>query len=104
MAGGVGRIARAARDVVLDLTPRQVLQVAGDRLPVGYARRLARFRYAPGVFKVDWALDGPVPWRDPALGGAGTVHLGGTAPEVAAAEAAVARGQEQPSSIPPAPP
>jgi phytoene dehydrogenase-like protein len=83
----------AARDVVLDLTPRQVVQVAGDRLPDAYRRRLDRYRYGPGVFKVDWALDGPVPWRDPALARAGTVHLGGTAGEVADAEAAVARGR-----------
>jgi phytoene dehydrogenase-like protein len=82
-----------ARDVVLDLTPRQVLAVAGDRLPGRYRQRLARFRYGPGVFKVDWALDGPVPWRDERLARAGTVHLGGTAPEVAAAEAEVARGR-----------
>jgi phytoene dehydrogenase-like protein len=82
-----------ARDVVLDLTPRQVLDVAGDQLPVRYAARLARFRYGPGVFKLDWALDGPVPWSDERLAGAGTVHLGGTSTEVAAAEAEVARGR-----------
>jgi phytoene dehydrogenase-like protein len=82
-----------ARDVVLDLTPRQVLEVAGDRLPDRYRRRLDRYRYGPGVFKVDWALDGPVPWRDPLLAGAGTVHLGGRAEAIADAEAAVARGR-----------
>ncbi|WP_239341250.1 NAD(P)/FAD-dependent oxidoreductase [Frankia sp. CiP3] len=81
-----------AAAVLLDLTPRQVLEVAGDRLPAGYRRVLARYRYGPGVFKVDWALDGPVPWRDPAVAGAATVHLGGTLAEVAAAERAVARG------------
>ena len=78
---------------VLDLTPRQVLEIAGDRLPPRYRRRLARYRYGPGVFKLDYALDGPVPWSDPAVGGAGTVHLGGTAEEVAAGERAVARGR-----------
>jgi phytoene dehydrogenase-like protein len=82
----------AARAVLLDLTPRQVLAVAGDRLPPGYRRALARYRYGPGAFKVDWALDGPVPWRDPAVAGAATVHLGGTLAEVASAERAVARG------------
>jgi len=82
-----------ARSVLLDLTPRQVLAVAGERLPVGYQRRLARFRYGPGVFKLDWALDAPVPWRDARVGSAGTVHLGGTLPEIAAAERGVALGR-----------
>ena len=82
-----------ARAVLLDLTPRQLLAVAGDRLPPGYRRRLERFRYGAGVFKLDWALDGPVPWRDPAVAGAGTVHLGGTMEEIAASERDVARGR-----------
>jgi len=77
---------------ILDLTPRQVLSVAGDALPRGYRRRLTRYRYGPGVFKVDWALDGPVPWANARVGDAATVHLGGSLAEVAAAEAAVARG------------
>jgi phytoene dehydrogenase-like protein len=79
--------------VVLDLTPRQVLEVGGDRLPQRYRRRLERFRYGPGVFKVDWALDGPVPWRDPRVAGAGTVHIGGTLDEIAAGERDVAKGR-----------
>ena len=83
----------AAPIVVLDLTPRQVLAVAGHRLPDRYRRRLERFRYGPGVFKLDWALDGPVPWADPRVGQAGTVHLGGTLEEVAAGERDVARGR-----------
>lgn len=83
----------SARAVLLDLTPRQVLAVAGDRLPSSYAARLARWRYGPGVFKLDWALDGPVPWADPALAGAGTVHLGGPSASVVASERAVARGR-----------
>jgi phytoene dehydrogenase-like protein len=83
----------SARAVLLDLTPRQVLAVAGERFPTGYRRRLERWRYGAGVFKVDWALDGPVPWADPALAGAGTVHLVGTAAEAVAAERAVARGR-----------
>ncbi|MBL7509590.1 NAD(P)/FAD-dependent oxidoreductase [Frankia sp. CN4] len=82
-----------ARAVLLDLTPRQVLRIAGDELPARYRAALARYRYGPGVFKVDWALDGPVPWRDEAVASAGTVHLGGTLAEVAAAERAVARGR-----------
>lgn len=82
-----------ARAVVLDLTPRQVLAIAGDQLPASYRRALGRFRYGPGVFKVDWALDGPIPWRDRATGAAATVHLGGPLAEVVRSEAAVARGQ-----------
>ena len=78
--------------VLFDLTPRQLLAIAGDRFPARYRRRLERFRHGPGVFKIDWALDGPVPWTAEACRDAGTVHLGGTLPEVAAAEDAVARG------------
>jgi phytoene dehydrogenase-like protein len=70
-----------------------VLAVAGDRLPSGYRRQLEGFRYGPGVFKIDWALDGPIPWRDPATARASTVHLGGTYREVAASEEAVGRGR-----------
>ncbi|HET6381147.1 MAG TPA: NAD(P)/FAD-dependent oxidoreductase [candidate division Zixibacteria bacterium] len=80
------------RAVLLDLTPRQILAIAGDRFPGGYARQLRRYRYGPGVFKVDLALDEPVPWTNPALREAGTIHLGGTLEEIAAAERAVARG------------
>ncbi|MDT4969867.1 MAG: hypothetical protein QOG22_10 [Pseudonocardiales bacterium] len=82
-----------ARSILLDLTPRQVLAIAADRLPAGYRRRLAKYRYGPGVFKLDWALDAPVPWRDPRVGQAGTVHVGGTLPEIAASEHAVAAGR-----------
>ena len=83
----------SASITLLDLTPKQVLQVAGDQLPPRYAKALQRFKYGPGVFKVDWALDGPVPWRNPGLAGAGTVHLGGSAGEIAASERAVASGR-----------
>lgn len=81
------------RVVVLDLTPRQVLQVAGHRLPPRYAVRLARWRYGAGAFKVDWALDGPVPWSDGRLAQAGTLHLVGTSREAVAAEREVAQGR-----------
>jgi len=83
----------AARAVLLDLTPRQVLAVAGDRLTGSYRRALERYRYGPGVCKVDWALAGPIPWLDPRTTRAATVHLGGPAGEVATAEAAVGRGR-----------
>jgi phytoene dehydrogenase-like protein len=82
----------SARIVMLDLTPRQVRAIAGDALPARYARRLDRWRYGAGVFKVDWALDGPVPWADPALADAGTVHIG-TAEQVVRTECEAARGR-----------
>jgi phytoene dehydrogenase-like protein len=65
-----------SRAVVLDVTPRQVLAIAGDRLPAGYRRGLERYRYGPGVFKVDWALDGPVPWSADAARRSAVVHVG----------------------------
>jgi phytoene dehydrogenase-like protein len=82
-----------ARAVLLDVTPRGLLAMAGPRVPPRLRRALARVRPGPGVVKVDWALDGPIPWRDPAWGRAGTVHLGGTLAEIAAAEREVARGR-----------
>jgi phytoene dehydrogenase-like protein len=81
-----------ARAVLADVTPRQLVAIAGARLPDRYRRRLERFRFGPGVFKLDYALSGPVPWADPAVAGAATVHVGGTMAEVAAAEGAVAGG------------
>jgi phytoene dehydrogenase-like protein len=83
----------SARIILLDLTPRQVRKICGERLPAAYKRRLGAYRYGPGVFKLDWALSGPVPWRDPAVGGAATVHLGGTLDEIARAEGEVAAGR-----------
>ncbi len=83
----------AAKVVLLDLTPRQVLGVAGERLPARYRARLARYRYGPGVFKVDYALEGPVPWEARECALAATVHVGGTLEEIAGAEGAVARGE-----------
>jgi phytoene dehydrogenase-like protein len=79
--------------VLLDVTPRQLIRMAGRRLPDVYRRRLARYRYGPGVLKLDWALDGPIPWAAPEAARAGTVHLGGTLEEVVASELAVARGE-----------
>jgi phytoene dehydrogenase-like protein len=71
---------------LLDVTPRQLVALAGDTLPGGYRSRLERYRYGPGVFKLDWALDGPIPWRAESCGRAATVHLGGTLEEIAASE------------------
>jgi phytoene dehydrogenase-like protein len=79
---------------VLDVTPRQLVWIAGHCLPGRYIRALRRYRYGPGVFKVDWALDGPVPWAAPECARAATVHIGGTLEEIAASEAAIWRGEE----------
>lgn len=78
---------------LLDLVPRDVLAVAGARLPRRYAAALGRYRHGPGVFKVDYALSAPIPWRAREAAAAGTVHLAGAAEELAAAEAAVERGE-----------
>jgi phytoene dehydrogenase-like protein len=75
-----------SRVVLLDVTPRHLLAIAGDRLPARYQRRLTRYRYGMGVFKLDWALNGPIPWRAEACRRAGTIHIGGTLAEIAAAE------------------
>jgi len=82
-----------ARAILLDLTPRQALSIAGDRLPPGYRRRLERYRYGPGVFKIDWALDGPIPWTAEACRKAGTVHLGSTLEEIATSERLIWQGK-----------
>lgn len=78
---------------LLDVSPRAFLSLAGDRLPARYRDALARFRYGAGICKVDFALSGPVPWRNEAARRAGTLHLGGGFEEIAAGEAAVARGE-----------
>jgi phytoene dehydrogenase-like protein len=87
-----------ARAVLLDVTPRQLVRMAGSRLPPRYSRRLERYRYGPGVFKIDYALDGPVPWKAAECARAGTIHLGGSFEEIARAERRVWRGEhpEQP--------
>ncbi len=72
-----------AHAIVLDVSPKNVLRLAGDRLTRSYVDRLRRFRYGPGVYKVDWALDGPIPWTDPRCTGALTVHLAGPLSELA---------------------
>jgi len=82
-----------ARHVLFDLTPRQLIKLAGHKLPPSYVRRLEGYRYGVGVFKMDWALDGPIPWKDPACQRVATLHLGGSLDEIAAGEQAVWRGR-----------
>jgi len=81
------------RAVLFDVTPRQLVRIAGHRLPDGYKRKLEHYRYGAGVFKIDWALAGPVPWKAPECARAGTAHLGGTMAEIVAAEQAVWEGK-----------
>lgn len=81
-------------DVILcDVTPQQLLKIAGQRLSEAYKRRLERFRYGPGVFKVDYALSDPIPWKASECARAATVHLGGSFEEIAASERATRDGQ-----------
>jgi phytoene dehydrogenase-like protein len=82
-----------ARAIFCDLSPAPFLRIAGHRLPPAYRRRLERYRYGLGVFKVDWALDAPIPWRSERCAEAGTVHVGGTLEEIARAERAAWTGQ-----------
>jgi phytoene dehydrogenase-like protein len=79
--------------ILCDVTPRQLLNIAGERLSKTYKRQLARFRYGPGVFKVDYALKCPIPWKASECGRAATVHLGGSFEEIAASEKAVRTGE-----------
>jgi len=79
--------------ILFDTAPRQLLSIAGDRLPPRYRRAFSRFQHGPGAFKVDFALSEPVPWRAADCRRAITVHLGGTLEEIAASEDAVAHGR-----------
>ncbi len=90
--GSVEEVPRT-RAVLFDVTPRQLLKIAGKHFTGRYRRALERYRYGPGVFKVDLALDGPIPWRAEECLRAGTVHIGGTLDEISAGEAAVSRGE-----------
>lgn len=82
-----------SRAVLLDISPRQLLSIAGDALPPGYRRQLQKYRYGPGVFKIDWALSEPIPWRATACRRAGTVHLGPTLEAMSLSERLVWRGE-----------
>ncbi|WP_119069304.1 phytoene desaturase family protein [Rubrobacter indicoceani] len=86
--GGMGDLPEH-RAVLFDVTPRQLLRIAGEKLSPRYRNSLKKYRYGPGVFKMDFALDGPIPWRDEACLRAGTVHLGDTLDEISRSEAAV---------------
>jgi phytoene dehydrogenase-like protein len=82
-----------AKAILCDLAPRPLLAIAGHALPETYRRKLERYRYGMGTFKVDWALATPIPWRDPAVARAGTVHLGGSFEEIAASERGTWQGR-----------
>jgi phytoene dehydrogenase-like protein len=82
-----------ARVILCDITPRQLIRIAGGRLPSGYRKRLEHFRYGPGVFKIDWAMSAPIPWRAKECARAGTIHLGGTLEEIADSERAAWNGE-----------
>ncbi len=86
----------AARAYLFDTAPGALAAIARDRLPGGYLRRLRRFRHGPGLFKVDWALDGPIPWAAAGARRAGTVHVGGTMAEIARAETLACTGRGHP--------
>lgn len=79
--------------IFLDITPKQIIQIAGHKLPASYVRKLQAYRYGPGAFKIDYALDAPIPWSQDECKQAGTLHLGGTTEEIAASESAVAQGR-----------
>ncbi len=79
--------------VLADVVPRGLLRIAGDRLPARYAESLRGYRHGPGAFKLDWALDGPIPWRAEECRRAGTVHIGGSFDEIAASEEAAWEGR-----------
>lgn len=82
----------AARLILCDITPKQLLSIFADHLPAAYCHQLKLYRYGPGCFKIDWALEAPIPWQAEGCRQAGTVHLGGTYEEIAAAEKAIWQG------------
>jgi phytoene dehydrogenase-like protein len=79
--------------IMFDTSPRTMARIAGSRLPLSYTRKLERYRYGPGVFKLDWALSAPIPWQARECFDAATVHVGGTLEEITASEAAPWRGE-----------
>jgi len=85
-----------SRAVLFDVTPRQLVKIAGERLPTGYRRKLEQYRYGVGAYKIDWALHQPIPWRAPECAQAGTVHLGQSLKEIGDSERAPWRGETSP--------
>jgi phytoene dehydrogenase-like protein len=85
-----------ARAMFFDTAPGQLLRIYDHRLPAGYKKSLQNFRYGPGVFKIDWALSGPIPWKAEDCHSAGTVHVGGTFAEIAEAELSAWQGKIHP--------
>ena len=88
----LGQVAQA-KAVLCDITPRQLLKISGERLSEAEQHRFENYRYGPGVFKMDWALDGPIPWNSPNCRRAGTIHIGGSFEEIAASEDAAWTGE-----------
>lgn len=84
----------AAHAILMDVTPRQLVRIAGERLSTSYRKRLDAYRYGSGIFKIDWALEEPVPFRAKECSGAGTVHLGNTFEEIAAYEQNISKGKQ----------
>ena len=84
---------QTARICLLDITPRQFIAIAGSKLSSSYRQKLSRYRYGPGVFKVDYALSAPIPWRAAECAHAGTIHLGASFEEIARAEREVWQGK-----------
>lgn len=82
-----------SKTVLFDLTPLQIVNIVGEKLPSSYKKKLQNYRYGPGTFKMDFALSEPVPWKNERCRQAGTLHLGGTADEIMASEAAVWKGE-----------
>lgn len=82
-----------AKIIMLDVAPNQLLSITGNRLDGLYRRQLQRYRYGPGVFKIDWALDGPIPWKDEDVLKSATVHVGGTLDEISHSEKSIWRGE-----------
>ncbi len=83
----------SSKVILCDTSPKTFLKIAGDRLPPGYKQKLERYRYGPGVFKMDWALSSPIPWKANECLQAGTVHLGGSMEEIASSECQVGKGR-----------
>ena len=79
--------------ILFETAPARLVDIAGDALPLNYRKKLQAYRHGPGVFKIDYALNAPIPWSDPAVARGGTVHLGGTLEEIAASESACWNGK-----------